>query len=29
MKKVKGMPETVDSVKKIPNALQGHEEKNS
>jgi len=29
MKKVKGMPETVDSVKKIPHALQGHEEKNS
>lgn len=27
--KVKGLPETVDSVKKIPHALQGHEEKNS
>ncbi|MFJ2299377.1 phage holin family protein [Oerskovia paurometabola] len=27
--KIKGMPETVDSVKKIPHALQGHEEKNS
>lgn len=29
MKKVTGLPETVDSVKKIPHALQGHEEKNS
>ncbi|MFD6094613.1 phage holin family protein [Oerskovia sp. NPDC060338] len=29
MKKVKGLPETVDSMKKIPHALQGHEEKNS
>ncbi|MCF4122290.1 phage holin family protein [Antribacter sp. KLBMP9083] len=26
---VAGMPETVESIKKIPNALQGHEEKNS
>lgn len=26
---VSGMPETVESIKKIPNALQGHEEKNS
>lgn len=29
MKKIEGLPETVDSVKKIPHALQGHEEKNS
>ncbi|MET0789549.1 MAG: phage holin family protein [Cellulomonas sp.] len=26
---VTGLPRTTDSVKKIPNALQGHEEKNS
>jgi hypothetical protein len=28
-KRVAGMPRTTDTVKKIPNALQGHEEKNS
>ncbi|WP_028048252.1 phage holin family protein [Cellulomonas sp. URHD0024] len=28
-KRVGGLPRTTDSVKKIPNALQGHEEKNS
>ena len=28
-KRVGGMPKTADTVKKIPNALQGHEEKNS
>ena len=28
-KRVTGLPRTTDSVKKIPNALQGHEEKNS
>ncbi|WP_315096863.1 phage holin family protein [uncultured Cellulomonas sp.] len=28
-KRVSGLPQTTDSVKKIPNALQGHEEKNS
>jgi len=28
-KRVAGMPKTADTVKKIPNALQGHEEKNS
>ena len=28
-KRVGGMPRTTDTVKKIPNALQGHEEKNS
>jgi len=27
-RRVKGLPHTADSVKKIPNALQGHEEKN-
>lgn len=27
--RVTGLPRTTDSVKKIPNALQGHEEKNS
>lgn len=29
IKAVEGMPETADSVKKIPDALRGHEEKNS
>ena len=28
-KRVAGLPKTAESVKKIPNALQGHEEKNS
>src|SRR4051794_29087069 len=28
-RRVKGLPRTGESVKKIPNALQGHEEKNS
>jgi hypothetical protein len=28
-KRVGGLPRTTDTVKKIPNALQGHEEKNS
>jgi hypothetical protein len=28
-KRVSGLPNTADTVKKIPNALQGHEEKNS
>lgn len=28
LRRVSGLPDTVDSVKKIPNALQGHEEKN-
>ncbi|MBO3085652.1 phage holin family protein [Cellulomonas fengjieae] len=28
-KRVGGMPQTADTVKKIPNALQGHEEKNA
>lgn len=28
MRAVEGMPQTTDSVKKIPHALQGHEEKN-
>jgi hypothetical protein len=28
-KRVAGLPQTTDTVKKIPNALQGHEEKNS
>jgi hypothetical protein len=28
-RRVGGIPRTADSVKKIPNALQGHEEKNS
>jgi len=28
-KRVAGLPRTTDTVKKIPNALQGHEEKNS
>jgi len=27
-KRATGLPRTADSVKKIPNALQGHEEKN-
>jgi hypothetical protein len=27
-KRVAGLPKTTDTVKKIPNALQGHEEKN-
>ena len=27
-KRVAGLPRTTDTVKKIPNALQGHEEKN-
>ena len=27
-KRVAGLPQTTDTVKKIPNALQGHEEKN-
>ncbi|ROS30796.1 phage holin family protein [Cellulomonas sp. PhB150] len=27
-RRVKGLPRTAESVKKIPNALQGHEEKN-
>lgn len=27
-RRVKGLPHTADSVRKIPNALQGHEEKN-
>ncbi|MFC8922483.1 phage holin family protein [Cellulosimicrobium sp. NPDC057127] len=29
MRAVEGMPRTTDSVKKIPHALQGHEEKNA
>ncbi|MDM7831608.1 phage holin family protein [Cellulomonas edaphi] len=28
MRRVRGLPDTADSVKKIPNALQGNEEKN-
>jgi len=28
MQRVKGLPETADTVKKIPNALKGHEEEN-
>lgn len=28
-RRVAGLPRTTDTVKKIPNALQGHEEKNS
>ena len=28
-RRVAGLPQTTESVKKIPNALQGHEEKNS
>ncbi|GEK20916.1 phage holin family protein [Cellulomonas xylanilytica] len=28
-KRVAGLPRTTDTVKKIPNALQGHEEKNT
>ena len=27
-RRVKGLPRTAESIKKIPNALQGHEEKN-
>jgi hypothetical protein len=29
LKSVEGMPQTADSVKKIPDALRGHEERNS
>jgi len=29
LKAVEGLPQTADSVKKIPDALRGHEEKNS
>lgn len=29
VRRVRGLPETVDTVKKIPQALQGHEERNS
>jgi len=29
LQRVRGMPDTTDTVKKIPHALQGHEEKNS
>ncbi|WP_125776722.1 phage holin family protein [Antribacter gilvus] len=29
VRRVKGLPQTTDSLKKIPNALQGHEERNS
>lgn len=29
IKAVEGLPQTADSVKKIPDALRGHEEKNS
>ena len=29
LRTVEGMPETADSMKKIPNALRGHEEKNT
>jgi hypothetical protein len=29
IKSVEGLPQTADSVKKIPDALRGHEEKNS
>jgi hypothetical protein len=29
LRTVEGMPETTDTLKKIPHALQGHEEKNS
>ena len=29
LKTVEGMPETADTIKKIPNAVRGHEEKNS
>lgn len=28
IREIQGMPETADSVKKIPNALKGHEEEN-
>jgi uncharacterized membrane protein YqjE len=28
LREVRGVPQTTDTVKKIPNALQGHEEKN-
>jgi hypothetical protein len=28
-RRVAGLPQTADTVKKIPNALQGHEEKNA
>jgi len=28
-RRVEGMPQTTDTVKKIPHALQGHEEKNA
>jgi hypothetical protein len=29
LRTVEGMPETTDTLKKIPNAVRGHEEKNS
>lgn len=29
LREVEGLPETADSVRKIPHALQGHEEKNA
>ncbi len=29
VKKIQGAPQTADTVKKIPNALQGHEERNA
>ena len=29
LREVEGVPETADSVRKIPHALQGHEEKNA
>lgn len=28
LREIRGVPQTTDTVKKIPNALQGHEEKN-
>ena len=28
VREIRGVPQTTDTVKKIPNALQGHEEKN-
>jgi hypothetical protein len=28
-RRVRGMPRTAETVKKIPNAVQGHEERNS
>jgi hypothetical protein len=28
MKKVSGLPQTTETVRKVPNALKGHEERN-